>query len=140
MPSPSRCRPRSFISWRNSLVSSGTSSSSSCANALPPPQANAKANAMAAAAAVRRCLFRLRSRMAIPFTQRQNVPYPRSPLWPGSGRFCGAVAQEGLVQEADHAGDDGHVGEVEDVPPEAEARRGEVQEHEIRHRAVGKTV
>src|SRR6516164_6708356 len=139
IPSPSRLSPRSFMNWRKSLVSSGTSSLSS-ARALPALHASATANATAAAAAARRSLFGFRLRIAIPFKRRRNAPSPRAPLWPGSGRFCGTRADEGLEQQPDHPGDDGHVGKVKNVPIEAEARGIDVKQHEIDDRPVGEAV
>src|SRR5262249_17965694 len=140
--SPSRLSPRSFMNWRKILLSSGTSSSSSAssARALPALHASARASATAAAAATRRSLFGCRFRIAIPFKLRQNVPSPRALLWPRSGRFCGTRADQGLEQQPDHAGDDGHVGKVKNVPIEAETRRRDVKQHEIGDCSVGKAV
>src|SRR5713101_3810922 len=137
-----RATSGSFMNWRKSLVSSGTFSSSlaSSARALPALHASARASATAAAAAARRSLFGFRLRIAIPFKRRRNAPSPRGPLWPGSGRFCGTRADEGLEQQPDHPRDDGHVGKVKNVPIEAEACGIDVKQHEIDDRPVGKAV
>ena len=65
-------------------------------------------------------------------------PSPQtSALCPGSGHFCGAVPHQEFIQQSDHPGNDGRIGQVEHVPFEAEACGSQVQQDEIRHRAVG---
>ena len=40
-----------------------------------------------------------------------------------SGRFCGAVPEQGFIQQTGHPGNDGYIGKVKDVPVEAEVTR-----------------
>src|SRR5215467_9614978 len=128
-PLPLR-RPRSLRNCRRILVSSGTSSSSpSAANALPAPNAIAMMNVTAAAK--RRGPIGCRFRMGYPLPATAECAVSPRSFWPGSGRFCGAVPDQGLVKEPDHPGDDGHVGEVEDVPvvpapPDLQVEQGEI--------------
>ena len=42
--------------------------------------------------------------------------------------------EQRLIQETDDAGNDGRIGQVEDVPVEAPPAAGDVEQHEIGHR------
>src|SRR6266508_522912 len=144
IPSPSRFKPRSFMNCRNSLVSSGTSSSSSAfwAKALPALHASASASARVPATAARAGsgFLGYRSGMNYPLQAAAKCAASPRSFSSRSGRFCGAPRQQGLVQQPDHPGHDGHVRQVENVPFEAETGGGEVKQYEIGHCPIGKPV
>src|SRR5215469_10563051 len=52
-------------------------------------------------------------------------------LWPGSGRFCGAVPEYRFIQESRHSGNDCGVGKVKDIPIEMDGLRADVEQHEV---------
>src|SRR4029453_12050957 len=126
------------MNWRQSLVSSGTFSSSSSARAPPTPIASTMASVMAAAAARRR--FGVWSRIGYPPQMTAECTVSPGLLWSRSGRFCGASPDQGLEQQPDHPGNDRHVGKVKNVPIEAEIRCRDVKQHEIGHRSIDETV
>ena len=94
MSSPSCLRPKSFRNWRMILVSSGTSSSSSSAKALPALHAMASAIGQRQGAGrrqpcSRRCLFEFPFRMGYPL--QATAEYVASPS-ATSGQDQGAFA------------------------------------------------
>src|SRR3954466_13392149 len=68
--------------------------------------------------------------MAIPLNARPNgqARTPRPALWPGSGRFCGAIPHQGFIQKARYAGNNGRVRQVENVGKTHAAQPGGEQD------------
>src|SRR5947207_2450693 len=52
-------------------------------------------------------------------------------FWRRSGRFCGTVAQSGLIQESANAGNDRCIGEVKDIPVKAPTGYVQMEKDEI---------
>src|SRR5579871_3024908 len=69
-----------------------------------------------------------------------GVPDPGRRLWGGSGRFCGAVPAYRFIQESGYPGNNGAVGQVEDVPVEVDRLRRDVEQNEIGHPRVQERV
>src|SRR6516165_5253091 len=58
----------------------------------------------------------------------------------GSGRFCGAFPCQRLIQQANNPSNDGHIGQVENVPVELPICRRNVKKDEIGNPTIGQTV
>src|SRR5262245_10966256 len=58
----------------------------------------------------------------------------------GSGRFCGAVRSQGGIQQANNPGNDGHVGQVKNIPNEVPIRPGNVKKHEIGDPTISQSI
>src|ERR1039458_9559016 len=96
------------------LVSIGTPSSFSPARAGVPgtsrePKAareNVRKLNVAAKPVRNVSVIRSLTPLAIPRGTRVSIP----DHWPGSGRFLGALPDQGLIQQAHHPGNDGDIG------------------------------
>ena len=61
-------------------------------------------------------------------------------LWPGSGRFYGAVSEQGFIQQPGNPGNNGYIGQVKNIPAKAPGRPYQCERAEIRHRSIGEAV
>src|SRR5579875_3049417 len=136
------------------LVSIGTSSSSPArTGATPSATRNTTPTAVGAVSRATRPVKRmtafLRSdRTRHPYNARsRGQPRLKSFIYIGissstncgsrSRRFCGVFAPaDRMIQEAQHAGNDGDVGEVKDVPAETPTRGRNMEIHEIGHPSI----
>ncbi len=118
-------------SWARTVVDAPAASKTSADRTEP--------DAMLEIVAAERCHHRPLDTTTL--TCQAISPSPQtSALCPRSGHFCGAVSPPGIIQQTDHPGNDGRIGQIEHVPFEAEACGSQVQQDEIRHRAVGDAV
>src|ERR1043165_6618282 len=136
--------PRMFLM----ILCSKVSSSSSCAcwadaatgkvSRMPQRQAkNARRRLVDGSFGI--TIIRLRPKCAVSRAAASGPSGP-TPSFPGIGALLRRAPEEGFIQESDHPRNDSGIRKVKHVPGEIEARRGDVEQHEIRHRPVGQPV
>src|SRR5262245_35553071 len=134
MSSPSRFRPSPSIMPRMTFLSIESSSSAARAGAgtssAATPSARPKTT-LAPKTFVRRIVL-IRNRDMEPSNFRDSCG--------GSGRFCGAVRSQGVIQQPNNPGNDGHIGEVKNIPIEVPIGRGNVKKDEIGDPTIGQPI
>src|SRR5262245_40347133 len=134
MSSPSRFRPSPSIMPRMTFLSIESSSSAARAGAgtssAATPSARPKTT-LAPKTFVRRIVL-IRNRDMEPSNFRDSCG--------GSGRFCGAVRSQGVIQQPNNPGNDGHIGEVKNIPIEVPIRRGHVKKDEIGDTTISQSI
>src|SRR5262249_45748182 len=133
MSSPSRFRPSPSIMPRMTFLSIESSSSAARAGAgtssAATPSARPKTT-LAPKTFVRRIVL-IRNRDMEPSNFRDSCG--------GSGRFCGAVRSQGVIQQPNYPGNDSHIGEVKNIPIEVPIRRGNVKKAKTAHQTLTKS-
>src|SRR3954452_10934829 len=61
-------------------------------------------------------------------------------LWSGSGRFYGAISEQGFIQQPDHPDNNGDIGEVKNIPAEVPGRGGDMEMGEVENRPISQAV
>src|SRR6476646_2443073 len=134
--SPSRLRPRPSMMPRKNFWSTGTSSSAARAAAgtstAAAPSASPRATPALKTVVLRLCLVFIRTRTLEPLNCRDCCGR--------SGRFCGAIRCQRLIQQANNPGNDGYIGQVKNIPIELPIRRRNVEKDEIGDPSIGQTV
>src|SRR5262249_24642124 len=134
MSSPSRFRPSPSIMPRMTFLSIESSSSAARAGAgtssAATPSARPKTT-LAPKTFVRRIVL-IRNRDMEPSNFRDSCG--------GSGRFCGAVRSQGVIQQPNTPGNDGQNGKVKNIQMEVQIGRENVKKDETGDPTISKSI